>query len=129
MLPIDTISMDGANDIIGSHGLAAARLMSQTVNFSEISLNKTRKILGHAIDISKIEDLGEDEQEMVSTNRRTRSRHTSSQRRRRSSSLGDVSNEREMMLKQATTFRDLENLFVALGALEEWKTLANGGKK
>lgn len=33
------------------------------------------------------------------------------------------------MLSQARTFRDLENLFVALDALEEWKTLADEGKK
>jgi len=121
--------MCGAKSITGSHGLAAARLMSQTVPFSEMSLSKTRKILGRAIDISKIEDLGYDEEEVASANRKPRSRHASSRRRRRSSSLRRVSNEREMMLNQACTFQDLENLFIALDALEEWKTLADKGKK
>lgn len=117
--------MAGANDSTGSHGLAAARLMSQTITFSEISLCKTGKILGQAIDISKFED----DQEVDSTNRETRSRHTLSQRRRHSSSLRRASGEREIMLRQATTFRDLENLFVALDALEEWKSIANEVKK
>lgn len=121
--------MAGANGSVGSHGLAAARLMSQTVTFSEISLSKTRKILGRAIDLSKFEDLGEDEEEVVSTDRKTRSRHTSSQQRRRSSSLRRVSNTRDIMLRQATTFRDLQNLFVALDALEDWRNLAYGSKK
>ncbi len=123
------MSMAGADGTIGSRGLAAARLMSQTVTFSEISLSKTRKILGRAIDLGKCEDLGEDEQEVISTDGKTRSRHSSSQQRRRNSSLRRVSNEPEMMLRQATTFRDLENLFIALDALEEWKTLAYGSKK
>ena len=33
--------------------------------------------------------------------------------------------DRELMLSQASTFRDFENLFAALDAIEEWKRFAD----
>lgn len=112
--------------IVGSRGLAAARLLSQTVSFSEMSFSKTKRILGRATDISKSDDLGDGDGEVAATTtRRTRSRHASSQRRRRSSSLRRANNAREIMLDQATTYRDLEGLIMALDALEAWKAVAD----
>lgn len=61
--------------------------------------------------------------------RSTRSHQTSSQRRHPSSSARHVDNDRELLLELARTFRDLESLFIALDALEEWKRLADEGGK
>ena len=37
--------------VIGSRGLAAGRKLSQTITFSNLSLSKTNKLLGKAIDL------------------------------------------------------------------------------
>ena len=111
----------------GSHGLAAARLLSQTVTFTNISLSKTKAILGQPIDISKDQETYNDEVDLMNSNWDAGIRYD--QRRRRSPSLRRGNDEREIMLDQASTFIDFENLFTALDALEEWKGLANRSKR
>jgi nuclear pore complex protein Nup107 len=113
----------------GSHGLAAARMLSQTVTFTDISLAKTGSILGRSLDLSKSEDVTNNEAESGRTTRNTRSHLSSSQRRRRSSSVRRVRSERELLLDDGDTFRAFENLFAALNALEEWKDVADEGQK
>ena len=99
--------------------------MYQAVPFSDISLSKTKAILGQPIDISKPKNTNDNEE----IHGNARSRFTRSQRRRRSSSSKRTDGEREMMLSQASAFRDFENLFTAFGALEDWKGLADQAKK
>ena len=123
------ITITNADTVIGSHGLAAARMLSQTVTFSDISLAKTNSILGRPLDLSKSKDAGDDEAESGRTTRNTRSHLSSSQRRRRSSSARRVRSERELLLDDGDTFRAFENLFAALSALEEWKGVADEGQK
>lgn len=58
--------------------------------------------------------------------RSARSRQTQSQpQRRRGSSARRARNKCELLLDQSRTFRDLENLFAALDAMENWKELAD----
>lgn len=86
------------------------------------------------VDISKQDSDEEDdsakEDDSGMTSRSTRSstslRRTRRQsRRRRSSPAMQVRNERELLLHQASAFRDFENLFAALDAMEQWKALAD----
>lgn len=121
--------MTNVDTVTGSHGLAAARMLSQTVTFSDISLAKTNSILGRSLDLSKSKDAGDDEAESGRTTRNTRSYLSSSQRRRRSSSARRVRSERELLLDDGDVFRAFENLFAALSALEEWKSVADEGQK
>lgn len=114
---------------LGSNGLAAARRLSQTVPFSTISLGKTKDILGKPVDISKSQDSSDDEGDSVSRSQNTRSRHARSPQRSGSPSAKLVHGDRELMLSQASTFRDFENLFAALDAMEEWKNLADEAVK
>ena len=117
------------NIISGSHGLHAARVLSQTVTFSEISLTKTNAILGRYTDISKGRDASDEEAESGRVTRNTRSHLSSSQRRRHSSSARRVRTDRELLLDGSSTFRDFENLLAALDALEKWKGKADEGQK
>ena len=114
---------------IGCHGLAAARKLSQTVSLSQLSLAKTKYILGSATDISKSPDTSDDEAGEWIISRSARPHPTSSHDRRPSSSAKPTSNDREVLLELARTFKDLENLFAALDALEYWKHLADNGAK
>lgn len=114
---------------IGSHGLAAARLLSKTVTFSNISLGKTHSILGQTLDLSKDHESSDEDGRLGTSTRNAKSRHARHQRRRRSSSSRCVNNEREVLLNQASTFRDFENLLVALDAMETWKELADEAKQ
>ena len=113
----------------GSNGLAAARRLSQTVPFSTISLGKTNDLLGKPIDISKSQDSSDDEGYPLTTSQRTRSSHARSSQRSGSPSAKLMHGDRELMLRQASTFRDFENLFAALNAMEEWKTQADEAVK
>lgn len=115
--------------ILGSNGLAAARRLSQTVSFSTISLGKTNDVLGKPVDISKSQDSSDDEGDPVTGSRDTRSRHARSSQRPGSPSTKAVPGDRELMLSQASTFRDFENFFAALNAMEEWKNLADEAAK
>lgn len=74
-----------------------------------LSLSKTEKLLGRAVDISRDE---EEEDDVDSEN-------------------GDVNElgittkqQRQLLLKQAASFRDFERLFAALNALEAWRNVA-----
>ena len=111
--------------ILDSNGLAAARRLSRTVPFSTISLGKTNHVLGKSVDISKSQDSSDDEGESVTLVQKTRSRQARSSHRSGSPSARFVNDDRELMLSQASTFRDFEKLFVALDAMEVWKNLAD----
>ena len=87
-----------------------------------MSLSKTKVILGRTVDISKVQNYS-DEESLEARN--TNLRHTRSQRSRRNSSVSRRNNERELLLDQASTLRDFENLFAALDAIEEWKCVAD----
>ncbi len=99
------------------------------MSFSHLSLSKTKYILGHTTDISKDVHPNDDDAAEGDVFRSTRSHRTSSQRRPPSSSARPLDDDRELLLELARTFRDLENLFIALDALEEWKYLADEGGK
>ena len=102
--------------------------MSKAVPFSAISLDKTKALLGKMVDISKEES--DEEDESVAMSRSTRSGRTRGQpQRSRSSSARSAGSERDLLLNQSRTFRDFENLFVALDALEQWKDLADQANK
>lgn len=115
--------------IVGTHGLAAARILSQTVTFPALSLSKTNKILGRSVDISKTPDDSEDEIGGWRSTSAKRSYKTGNRQRRRSSTASTFASERQILLDQAATFRDFETLFIALDALEEWKDLSVEAKK
>lgn len=114
---------------IGSNGLAAARRLSQTLSFSTISLGKTNDVLGKPVDISKSQDSSDDEANPITRNQNNRTLHTRSSQRSGSPSAKSAHGDRELMLSQASTFRDFENLFTALDAMEEWKNLADDAVK
>ena len=114
---------------VGTRSLAAARELSKSVTFSNISLSKTQEILGRTQDISQTLDVSDDEGEPNTGVGRTRSRQSRGQRRRRSSSARRVHNERQLLLEQSRSFRDFEALFAVLGAIEEWKTIADDVSK
>lgn len=115
---------------IGSHALAAARLLSQAVTFSDISLSKTNAILGQPIDISRNQaSFDDDDESLENASHHTNPRYARSQQRRRSSSVKRVRDEQDILLNQAGTFRDFEHLFAAIDALEAWKRLADKGKQ
>ena len=99
------------------------------MSLSHLSLSKTKYILGRTTDISKDLHPSDDDEGEGDVFRSTRSHRTSSQRHPRSSSARPVDNDRELLLELARTFKDLENLFVALDALEEWERLADEGGK
>lgn len=99
------------------------------MSLSHLSLSKTKYILGRTTDISKDLHPSDDDAEEEDVFRSTRSHRTSSQRRHPSSSTTSVDNDRELLLELARTFTDLENLFIALDALEEWERLADEGGK
>ena len=105
--------------------MAAARRLSQTVSFSTISLRKTNDILGKSVDISKIQDPSEDEGDPVTGSQITKQRHARNWHQSGSPSAKIVTSDRELMLSQASTFRDFENFFTALDAMEDWKNLAD----
>ena len=114
---------------LDSNGLAAARRLSRTVPFSTISLGKTNDILGKPVDISKSQDSSDDEGDPAPIIQDTRSRLARSSQRSGTQSAKFAHGDRELMLSQASTFRDFENLFAALDAIEEWKTFADEAVK
>lgn len=95
-----TDSMYGWNMLIlvtGTGALAAAKELAKRVNFSAISLSKTRYILGKAVDLSEKQDFESDETRL----------------------------EYDILLSQATVFRDLEDLVLALCSFEPWMEMVN----
>ena len=109
--------------------MAAARRLSRTVPFSTISLGKTNDVLGKPVDISKSQDSSDDEGDPDTIIQTIRSRPARSSQRPGSLSAKHAHGDRELMLGQASTFRDFENLFAALDAMEEWKNLADEAVK
>ncbi|MCJ1251662.1 Nucleoporin nup84 [Trapelia coarctata] len=102
--------------------LAAAKYLAETVNFSAISLNKTKTILGRALDLTLSQPASEDEANgNLDLRRSTRSRSTHVRNRRSSSSRKRLKAQRGLLLSHSQSFRDLENLVVALDTLEYWK--------
>ena len=74
-----------------------------------LSLSRTEKLLGRAVDISREDD---EDYDVDGEN-------------------GDVNEDgittkqqRQLLLKQAASFQDLERLFTALSAIEEWREMA-----
>lgn len=114
---------------LDSNGLAAARRLSRTVPFSTISFGKTNDVLGKPVDISKSQDSSDDEGDPVTVFQNSRSRHARSSQNSGSSSAKLAHGDRELMLSQASTFRDFENLFAALDSMEVWKSLADEAVK
>ena len=111
-----------------SHRLAAARMLSQEVKFSAISLSKTHAILGRNVDIS-VAYKG-DENGRVSPVKKDTSHDRKGHRQSNSAIRKSIVNdEREILFHQSSTFRDLENLFVALNAMEEWRYRADQVQK
>ena len=110
---------------LDSNGLAAARRLSRTVPFSTISLRKTNDVLGKSVDISKSQDSSDDEGDPATILQNIRSRHARSSQPAGTPSAKLANGDRELMLSQASTFRDFENLFAALDAMEEWKDSAD----
>ena len=124
---VDLESTASTDMIIGldSNGLAAARRLSQTVPFSSISLRKTNDVLGKPIDISEGQDSSDDEGDPATVLPSTRSRQARRSQQSGTQSVKLAHGDRELMLSQARTFRDFENLFAALDAIEEWKRFAD----
>ena len=82
-------------------------------------------MLGKPVDISKSQDSSDEEGDPAPKVQNTRSRHARSSQRSGSPPAKVVHGDLELMLNQASTFRDFENLFAALDAIEEWKGLAD----
>ena len=108
--------------------MAAAKILSQHVTFSAISLSKTKKILGRQIDVSKGPGEVEEVHELGSLSAMNTSKE-GSQHHRHNSSATLYEIERKLLLDQAATFRDFEHLFLALNALEEWSRLSIEAKE
>ena len=104
--------------------LAAARLLSRNVTFSNFSFCKTQAILGYVTDISNDYELQGDKD--ISRTPSQPKRHQKSRKQQGLASIPPdrIKNEREILLDQSKSFRDLENLFVTLDAMEKWKDLA-----
>ena len=86
-------------------------------------------MLGKAEDLSQsLEDSG-DEDDLNEIDGHSGPRPSRAHRRRRSSSMRRANHERQILLQQARTFRDLEALFVALDAMDQWKHLADQAKR
>ncbi|KAL9130608.1 MAG: hypothetical protein Q9217_001268 [Psora testacea] len=108
-----------------SQGLAAARKLSQEVTLSRISLSKSYAILRRTVDISKDHDLSIEEDGSPSSAKKSKSRGKSHQRQSSATTNSARDDEREILLEQSRTFRDLESLLVTLNAMEEWRYLAD----
>ena len=89
----------------GSCNVAGARELSKRVPFSTISIAKTPGLLGKTIDLSVEQSDDEYEDEPSTPQRQARS-------------------ERDHLLENATTFRDLEAVVLALDVLEAWQAVA-----
>ena len=74
-----------------------------------LSLSRTEKLLGRAVDISKEDEEGYDvESENEDSN----------------DDGVTIKQQRQLLLKQAASLRDFEKLFAALNATEEWRDVA-----
>lgn len=112
---------------LGANRLAAARALSARVPFSRLSKEKTGAMLGKKMDVSRSLDTSEDENnEDFGTSRITRLRKQQMLRRQRhSSSANRARLWREPLNNVSRTYRELEELIVALDALETWANIAS----
>ena len=111
--------------LLRSQALAAAKLLSQTVSFSNISLSKSYTLLGKTIDISRSPESDNEPDSPASPIKKSRARGRPKQQPQTGEPISSLnSDERDILLSQAKTFRDLENLLVALSVMEEWRDLA-----
>lgn len=107
--------------------LAAARALSKSASFSRLVAEKSEFLLGAGIDVSGSLDISDDEEdEDPGTSRMTRLRERQIMRR----SQRDTSGQRRKALSNymnnmSTTFTALEQLVVALDALETWANIAD----
>ena len=109
--------------------LAAARLLSRNVTFSNFSLCKTQAILGYVTDIRRDYDLGDHEGASQIAPQKQGPKRSRKQQATSTIPPERIKNEREILLDQSKSFRDLESLFVALDAIEIWKDLAIEAQK
>ena len=111
---------------LGTRSYAACRELAKSISFSRISLTKTEVQIGRTVDLSQSNALDEDESDNQANLRRsTRVKDASSHKEKRSTSDKRKQAEQiELLLSQAKVFRDLEQLFIALDALEAWQNIA-----
>ena len=108
------------------HAISAASLLSEKVPFSDISICKTPAILGDAIDLSqyhpdpKLDKFLADSKQTFPNDALL-----SSQGLEDTSWRPSEVNSQEILLRQSRSFRDLENLFVAIRAIESWASMAD----
>lgn len=109
-------------DKTGLGRLAAARQLYKEVPFPQLSLRKTRSILGRSVDISvELENSDEEADGQTSMGRSTRSRRIQS----RSSSARRARHDRELLVKESCVFRDFEALIKTLDVMENWRRLVD----
>ena len=110
-LPIILNFRSLADAQLGYGSFAAGRELSKRMSFSTISQSQTRHILGHIVDLSKMIEDSEESNDEDGYNLVEGADPTNVNRRM----------DEKQLLTQARTFRDFENLFIALDALERWK--------
>ena len=91
------------------------------MTFSKFSLSKTQGILGYVTDISKDDESAGEDNAPRTPSRKTRSKRSQKQQPQASVPAERIKIEREILLDESKSFRDLENLFVTLDAMERWK--------
>ncbi len=129
-LQVDSKTLDLIPSQIGLGQLAAARALAKRVPFSSISFEKTGHLLGRRVDVSMDSDNSEeDEGADFSGSRMTRLRQQQYEKQRqRHSSHRRTKAGREVLRKQARTYRELETLVFALNALDGWREIADRQK-
>ena len=81
------------------------------MSFSMLSLNKTKPMLGTIVDLSQEPEDGDE----------SNKEHGSDSVEGANCLSGQSRTDRKYLLSQARSFRDFENLFVALDGLERWR--------
>ncbi|KAL8781929.1 MAG: hypothetical protein Q9203_000543 [Teloschistes exilis] len=102
-----------------SRGLAAAQSLSITVKFSILSREKTKTILGHEVDLSKIYQY--DENSMLGYQSARSSRGQDYSLKGYMPSVQRQSEKELYLLQRSQTFLGLEQLLDVLTALERWQ--------
>lgn len=106
--------------------IPAGKLMSKRVPFSEISIYKTPDILGSAVDLSPLhlDSNLVTKAPTASKGRFTDDVQPSSWGQNVDSRRSSEVHGQQILLRQSRSFKDLENLFIALGAIESWASKA-----
>ncbi|KAI9763348.1 MAG: Nucleoporin nup84 [Candelina submexicana] len=110
--------------------LAAARALAKRVPFSSISLEKTAQLLGRRVDVGMSSENSDDEEDVnLGGSRMTRLRQQQYEKRQqRHASHMRTKAKREVLRRQARTYRELETLVLALDALDGWRGVADEQK-